>query len=516
MKKFMVLAYCALIGMLISALAIPVDSAELRKLGMRINTGLGVAGDIYFGNTCYLTPSPHFTIVCGLNMSHIPFFADNTYTGETLAPLAAKTPWRLFYTDNAGTLTPLVLGTVGYALTSGGASAAPTWSAGGAGDMTKAVYDSGNDGVVDSAIATVVQDNLIVNADINSAAGIVGSKLADNTIDVSKIKLNLDSGGYSLFLNAANRIEWSHYDNTATRVIRVATYDDGEFFVASYPSGATFSLGALGASAFSVVANSITLGAISNAELSYLDLVTSPIQTQLNAKGDVVGPSSDTTGYLAVIDNTGKVISRGPCYVAGDNTLICSNGFSVPQDPVIPGDLKMYELSGNGTNYVGYKAPDNVTETYQLVMPPAKGTVGQSRRLASDNVTEEWYTPASGGTKAFDFVFGAPASTNNTAIKTLPTASTIAEIGGIFTDSSGDISTTPADNVAVQLSFCSPDNVANCVSIDNTTIVGGTSVYSDVSMGGTAAVPAKSPIVLKFGTINTSKPFKITIYYTED
>ena len=36
--------------------------------------------------------------------------------------------------------------------------------------------------------ATSITDNLIVNADINSAAGIVGSKLADNTVSPPKLK----------------------------------------------------------------------------------------------------------------------------------------------------------------------------------------------------------------------------------------------------------------------------------------------------------------------------------------
>ena len=38
-----------------------------------------------------------------------------------------------------------------------------------------------------SGTATAITDNLIVNADVNSSAGIVGSKLADNTITSAKI-----------------------------------------------------------------------------------------------------------------------------------------------------------------------------------------------------------------------------------------------------------------------------------------------------------------------------------------
>jgi hypothetical protein len=41
----------------------------------------------------------------------------------------------------------------------------------GSGDMTKAVYDSGDDGQVDSAIATAIQDGLIVEADLDEDSG---------------------------------------------------------------------------------------------------------------------------------------------------------------------------------------------------------------------------------------------------------------------------------------------------------------------------------------------------------
>jgi len=230
--------------------------------------------------------------------------------------------------------------------------------------------------------------------------------------------------------------------------------------------------------------------------------------------GDVTGPSSGTARYLAEIDNTGKVIARSPCYFDMDNVLWCPAGYGTTQSAVNPGDLKLYELSGNGTNYVGLKAPDNVTTTYQYVLPPDKCTAGQSLRFLTDNVTLECFSPAVGGTLSWNMLYNSPDAADNTSPWRSSVAVTITEIGGYFIDNTGAISTSASDNAAVTLSFCAPDNVVSCTDIDTTTIVGGTSIYSDQSMGGTAVVPAKSPVILKFGTINTTKPFMVNVFYT--
>ena len=115
------------------------------------------------------------------------------------------------------------------------------WAApSGSGDMTKAVYDVGDDGVVDSAIATAVQDNLITNADINSAAGIVGSKLADNTIGTGKIKIT-STGAYSEFISSGTSVRWLHRLTGDDNIVaRVSMHDDGELYMAAYlPLGGT-------------------------------------------------------------------------------------------------------------------------------------------------------------------------------------------------------------------------------------------------------------------------------------
>ncbi len=132
--------------------------------------------------------------------------------------------------------------------------------------------------------ATSITDNLIVNADVNSAANIDGSKLADNTIGSGKIKIDSNLG-YLRLINAGSRAQLEHRLTADDSLIsRVALYDDGEVWISSSPGSASISLSPAGASVLTVVADNITLGAISNTELSYLDNVTSGIQAQLNGK----------------------------------------------------------------------------------------------------------------------------------------------------------------------------------------------------------------------------------------
>lgn len=174
-----------------------------------------------------------------------------------------------------------------------------------------------------SGNATSITDNLIVNADINSAAAIDGSKLADNTVDTPKIKLNGGSGGYSLFLDQTNRINFAHYNNTGTRVIRIDSYDDGEIYLESEPAGPYISIGTGGTDNITVSAGEIRIMAtgydLSNTELSYLDNVTSSIQGQLD---NIVGGTGTVTGpAVATEDN---VVTWG-----ADNTSIKDGGVAL-------------------------------------------------------------------------------------------------------------------------------------------------------------------------------------------
>lgn len=91
-------------------------------------------------------------------------------------------------------------------------------------------------------------------------------------------------------------------------------------------------------------------GAVSNTEFSYLDGVTSAIQTQLNAKGDASGPASSTDNAIARFDGTtGKLIQNSGV------TIDDSNQVTVPSSNTTDGTgrlhLSTYERAVYPTHY---------------------------------------------------------------------------------------------------------------------------------------------------------------------
>jgi len=57
-----------------------------------------------------------------------------------------------------------------------------------------------------------------------------------------------------------------------------------------------------------------------------------------------------------------------------------------------PAELRIYEDTDNGTDYVGIDVPADVTTSYTLTLPAAVGSAGQSIRLADGSGNLEFYT----------------------------------------------------------------------------------------------------------------------------
>jgi hypothetical protein len=108
-----------------------------------------------------------------------------------LSTLAGPTAWRVFYSNGSSTITELALGADGTYLKSNGASSAPTFaSPSGTGDMLKSVYDTDNNGKVDSVqyldstqvpILDAVAGQILYQKDATHVTGF--------TMDSAKVKL---------------------------------------------------------------------------------------------------------------------------------------------------------------------------------------------------------------------------------------------------------------------------------------------------------------------------------------
>jgi len=244
MKKFIMVI---LIGVLVASLTLPAVSSELRKLGARVNTGLGVAGDIYLGNTCYT--SPLLAVICGLNASHLSFFADNGVSLERLYPLVSDNTWRLFYRNGSGVLIPLVLGPDNTFLRSHGPTAAPTFdnvpAGSGSGDVTGpasstdlavAIYNGTTGKLIKNSLCTISASGTLTCPEFASSA-------PDNTRKGNVANTADPTSGLSIGDHQYNKTsklwKFRNFDNTAwSEFFTSEGTNTGNFFTTGTLNGA--------------------------------------------------------------------------------------------------------------------------------------------------------------------------------------------------------------------------------------------------------------------------------------
>jgi hypothetical protein len=92
-----------------------------------------------------------------------------------------------------------------------------------------------------------------------------------------------------------------------------------------------------------------------------------------------------------------------------DNTVTAA-AFNANQSASVAGNVKLYELSGNGSNYLGFSAPDAITGNFQWELPDGDGTSGQVLKTDAAG-SLYWSADSTGGSPTFDTV-GAGTNTN--------------------------------------------------------------------------------------------------------
>jgi hypothetical protein len=95
--------------------------------------------------------------------------------------------------------------------------------------------------------------------------------------------------------------------------------------------------------------------------------------------GDVTGPGSSTDNAFARFDSTtGKVIQNSTGATLDDAGAASFTGsVNVSGTAAAAADLKLYEDTDNGTNYIGLQAPASVATSTTFVLPDADGSDGQ-------------------------------------------------------------------------------------------------------------------------------------------
>ena len=95
--------------------------------------------------------------------------------------------------------------------------------------------------------------------------------------------------------------------------------------------------------------------------------------------GDVVGPASSTDNAFARFDSTtGKLLQNSTGATLSDTGAAVFTGeLDVLGNSTAGSNIKLYEDTDNGTNYVSFKAPDTIAANVTWTLPSADGTSAQ-------------------------------------------------------------------------------------------------------------------------------------------
>jgi len=174
--------------------------------------------------------------------------------------------------------------------------------------------------------------------------------------------------------------------------------------------------------------------------------------------GDVVGPASSTDNAFARFDSTtGKLLQNSTGATLSDTgAAVFTGALDVLGNSTAGSNLKLYEDTDNGTNYVSFKAPDTIASNVTWTLPATDGTSAQVLQTNGSGVLS-FATVSGGGSPggsntqvqynnagAFGGITGA--TTNGTAL-TLTGAILNGTIGAT-TPSTGAFTTLGATGVA--------------------------------------------------------------------
>jgi hypothetical protein len=116
--------------------------------------------------------------------------------------------------------------------------------------------------------------------------------------------------------------------------------------------------------------------------------------------GDVVGPASSTDNAFARFDSTtGKLLQNSTGATLSDTGGATFTGsVDVAGTSTAGSNIKLYEDTDNGTNYVSFKAPDTIASNVTWTLPAADGTNTQVLQTNGSGVLS--FATVSGGASA--------------------------------------------------------------------------------------------------------------------
>jgi hypothetical protein len=308
---------------------------------------------------------------------------------------------------------------------------------------------------VAGGLGGTIIDGTISNNDISSSAAIDQSKIANLSTDLAAKEPSITAGANSQYFRGDKT--WQTLNTSAVAEGTNLYYTDSRARLAS--------------SATAPLSYNSSTGVMS-----------------------IIQASTGVNGFLSSADfnsfnNKQAAITTSTALNAGTVTSALQNGFELnPYGPAAgnTGELRFEELTANGNNFVGFKAPDSLSGNVIWTLPSVMGSSGQVLSAGAGGVLS-WITPTSAAVTTVAGRTGAVTLSHADIIGlgTLATASVVSGgAGGTITDATvtnDDISSTAAIADTKLATIASAGKVANSATTATNTNTAGAIVARDAA-----------------------------------
>ena len=206
------------------------------------------------------------------------------------------------------------------------------------------------------------------------------------------------------------------------------------------------------------------------------------INSTASGTGDVVGPASSTDNAFARFDSTtGKLLQNSTGATLSDTgAAVFTGALDVLGNSTAGSNIKLYEDTDNGSNYVAFKAPDTIAANVTWTLPAADGT---SAQVLSTNGT---------GTLSWSTAGGAVTLSNDTS-----TATNLYPLFAAAT--SGTASTIYTGNAKLLYKPSTGELASSVINSTNGIVVNSQTVSASYTIASGSSGMSSGPITISGG-----------------
>ena len=202
-----------------------------------------------------------------------------------------------------------------------------------------------------------------------------------------------------------------------------------------------------------------------------------------SGSGDVVGPASSTDNAFARFDlTTGKLLQNSNATLSDAGAPIFVGSVDISGTSASGADIKLYEDTDNGTNYVAFKAAASIPANVTWTLPAADGTNGQVLSTNGSG-TLAWSTGGGGGSITV-------SNDTATAANIYPLLANVV---------SGTVSNVFTSNASIVYQPSTGQLTSQVIAADNGLIVNKANVATSYTIGSGYNAMSAGPITVNGG-----------------